>query len=109
MRARINEASNLAVLITDENDRLAADRGGVEIVGTRQLAFVGQVDPRTFENIAHLELEQAGVGEKRPIYREHSLRRAVHYIGTTVSLRLAIRHRVVTTRVKCLLQAIDAH
>ncbi|MNQ89014.1 hypothetical protein D3C85_1043070 [compost metagenome] len=71
--AGVDEGIQLAVLVARNEDRLAAHGGGVEIVFVRNLALVGEVQPVAFEDVLHLEIEQARVGKHLPLAAEEAL------------------------------------
>ncbi|MNN31525.1 hypothetical protein D3C81_1452160 [compost metagenome] len=61
--AGVEEGVEHAVLVARDEDRLAAHHGGQEVVLLGDLAFVGEIQPVAFEDVLHLQIEQAGVGE----------------------------------------------
>lgn len=67
VRARVDEAVELALLVAGDDDGLAADGGREVVADLRDLRFVGEVHPVALEDVFHLELEQILVGEDRPV------------------------------------------
>lgn len=61
--AGIEEGIELPVLVARDEDRLAPHGQGEEVVLFGDLAFMGQVDPVALEDVLHLQVEQARVGE----------------------------------------------
>ncbi|MNZ82499.1 hypothetical protein D3C78_1011970 [compost metagenome] len=61
--AGVDEGVEHAVLVARDEDRLTAHHGGQEVVLLGDLAFVGEIQPVAFEDVLHLQVEQAGVGE----------------------------------------------
>lgn len=63
VRAGVDHRVQGAGLVAGDHHRLAADPGGVVVIGIGQLALVAQVHPVALEDVLHLQLEQLGVGE----------------------------------------------
>ena len=53
----------LAIAIAADDDGLAADGDGDEIIVVGDFAFVTSVNPHFFKNQFHLQLKQLGLGE----------------------------------------------
>ena len=83
MRTRIDEGFERAVLLAVDENRLAADMGGVIVAGVRHLAFMAQEIPQVFEAEFHLGVENTRVLEDRPVQPEFmvGLRPVVHPVG----------------------------
>ncbi len=63
MAAAIVEDVDLAVLVPDQDDRIAADIACHEIADLRHLAFVPDINERAPEDALHFEVEDRGVLE----------------------------------------------
>ncbi|MCY1429452.1 hypothetical protein D9M71_453700 [compost metagenome] len=61
--AGIEEGIELTVLVARDENRLAPHGQGEEVILLGDLAFVGQVDPVALEDMFHLQVKQAWVGE----------------------------------------------
>src|SRR5690606_17327299 len=73
MAAGIDEGVELAVLVAGDEDRLPAHLGGVVVVLLGNVAFVGEVDPVALEDVLHLQVEQALIGEHLALAAEDAL------------------------------------
>src|SRR4051812_39560002 len=63
MAAGIDEGVQFAGLAAGNKDRLAANEGGEVVVRTRDLAFMGEINPVALEDVPHLQLEQRRIRE----------------------------------------------
>ncbi|MCY1418413.1 hypothetical protein D9M71_339720 [compost metagenome] len=66
MAAGVDESVELTLLVARNENRLAAHGGGQEVVLVGDLALVGEVQPVTFEDVLHFEVEQTWIGEHLP-------------------------------------------
>lgn len=73
VRAGVDDAVQLLVLVTGDHDGGAADVGRVVVADVRDLRLVGQVDPVPLEDVLHLELEDLLVGEDLALGADHAV------------------------------------
>src|SRR5271169_4696394 len=62
MRADIKESANFIVRTAADDYRLARDRGGAKIVGTRKFRFMADGDPSFLEDLRLLLFEDLRIG-----------------------------------------------
>ena len=67
VRAGVGQRIELAVLAAGDDDGLATDEDGQEVVHVGDLALVCEIDPVAFEDVLHLQLEQLLVSERRAV------------------------------------------
>ena len=73
MRAGIEKATDVTCLVTHQDDRLAANRRGVEVMWLRELTLVRKIYPRPLKDVLHLQFEEDRIGKDVPINSKHSL------------------------------------
>jgi hypothetical protein len=69
--AGVDEGIDLAFRAAHQDDRLAAHEQAHVVVGIRNLALVGEVNPVAFPDALHLELEDFRVGEDGAVDPHH--------------------------------------
>ena len=73
VRAGVDDAVQLLILVPGDHDGGAADVGRVVVADVRDLRLVGQVDPVPLEDVLHLELEDLLVGEDLALGADHAV------------------------------------
>ena len=62
MAASVEQGMDLAVAVAGEDDGTQPETAGAEVVRLGDLGLVAQIDPGRAEDLAHLHLEDGGIG-----------------------------------------------
>ena len=86
MRAAVDERADLAVVLLDDHNRLAAHARGEVVAGIAHLAFMSEHQPGAAEDALELQLEDRRIGVHRAMHAVGLHQHCELFVGGHASL-----------------------